>query len=103
MARTGFGKGMCFRLLHTLHHCGLLEKVDASRFRLVSEVRRRRRHRIGYAAQGQDISFSREVHDSLQRAAEAEDIELIVAQQPLSAEGRAQATPSSSCASASIS
>ena len=22
--RTGFGKGMCFRLLHTLHHCGLL-------------------------------------------------------------------------------
>jgi ribose transport system substrate-binding protein len=78
VARTGFGKGMCFRLLHTLHHCGLLEKVDASRFRLVSEVRRRRRHRIGYAAQGQDISFSREVHESLQRAAEAEDIELIV-------------------------
>ena len=76
--RTGFGKGMCFRLLHTLHHCGLLDKVDASRFRLVSEVRRRKRHRIGYAAQGQDISFSREVHASLQRAAEAEDIELIV-------------------------
>ena len=76
--RTGFGKGMCFRLLHTLHHCGLLDKVDASRFRLVSEVRRRKRHRIGYAAQGQDISFSREVHASLQRAAEAEDVELIV-------------------------
>ena len=36
VARTGLGKGMCFRLLHTLHHCGLLEKVDASRFRLVS-------------------------------------------------------------------
>ena len=76
--RTGFGKGMCFRLLHTLHHCGLLDKVDASRFRLVSEVRRRKRHRIGYAAQGQDISFSREVHASLQRAAEAEGVELIV-------------------------
>ena len=78
VARTSFGKGMCFRLLHTLHHCGLLEKVDASRFRLVSEVRRRKRHRIGYAAQGQDISFSREVHASLQRAAEAEDVELII-------------------------
>jgi ribose transport system substrate-binding protein len=76
--RTDLGKGMCFRLLHTLHHCGLIEKVDASRFRLVSEVRRRKRHRIGYAAQGLDISFSREVHDSLQRAAEAEDVELIV-------------------------
>jgi ribose transport system substrate-binding protein len=76
--RTHFGKGMCFRLLHTLHHCGLLEKVDASGYRLVSEIRRRKRHRIGYAAQGQDSSFAREVHLSLQRAAEREDCELIV-------------------------
>lgn len=75
--RTGFGKGTCFRLLHTLHHCGLLEKVDASRYRLVSEIHRRRRHRIGYAAQGQDCSFSREVHTSLQRAAESANVELI--------------------------
>jgi ribose transport system substrate-binding protein len=76
--RTGFGKGMCFRLLHTLHHCGLLEKVDASRYRLVSEMKRRKRFRIGYAGQGQDNSFGREVHESLQRAAEPEDVELIV-------------------------
>src|SRR6266511_1426085 len=76
--RTGFGKGMCFRLLHTLHHCGLLEKVDASRFRLISEIRRRKRYRLGYAGQGQDTSFAREVHASLQRAAEPEDVELIV-------------------------
>src|SRR6266487_3953977 len=76
--RTGFGKGMCFRLLHTLHHCGLLEKVDASRYRLISEIRRRKRYRLGYAGQGQDTSFSHEVHASLQRAAEPEDVELIV-------------------------
>jgi ribose transport system substrate-binding protein len=76
--RTGFGKGMCFRLLHTLHHCGLLEKVDATRYRLLTEIRRRKRYRIGYAAQGQDTSFPREVHASLQRAAEREDVELIV-------------------------
>jgi len=76
--RTGFGKGMCFRLLHTLHHCGLLEKVDASRYRLISEIRRRKRYRLGYAAQGQDTSFAREVHASLLRAAEPEDVELIV-------------------------
>src|SRR6185295_14032091 len=75
--RTGFGKGLCFRLLHTLHHCGLLEKVDESRYRTVSEMRRRRRYRIGYAGQGQDSSFPREVHASLQRAAEREDVELI--------------------------
>jgi ribose transport system substrate-binding protein len=76
--RTGFGKGACFRLLHTLHHCGLVEKVDASGYRLVSEIKRRKRYRLGYAAQGQDSSFPAEVHASLQRAAEAENIELIV-------------------------
>jgi ribose transport system substrate-binding protein len=76
--RTGFGKGACFRLLHTLHHCGLVEKVDASGYRLISEIKRRKRYRLGYAAQGQDSSFAGEVHASLQRAAEAENIELIV-------------------------
>ena len=50
--RTGFSKGMCFRLLHTLHYCGMVEKVDANRYRLTLEMRRRRRYRIGYAAQG---------------------------------------------------
>ena len=76
--RTGFGKGMCFRLLHTLHYCGLLEKVDANRYRLTSELRRRRRYRIGYAAQDEDGSFVREVLGGLKRAAEREDVELIV-------------------------
>jgi ribose transport system substrate-binding protein len=57
--RTGFGKGMAFRLLHTLHHCGFLEKSADSRYRLTSEVRRRRRYGLGYAAQGQDTSFPR--------------------------------------------
>jgi len=41
-------------------------------------VRRRRLYRIGYAAQGQDTSFDREVRLSLARAAEREHIELIV-------------------------
>jgi ribose transport system substrate-binding protein len=76
--RTGFGKGLCFRLLHTLHHCGLVEKVDATRYRLVSPLGRRKRYRLGYAAQGQDSSFAREVRASLERAAEREGIELIV-------------------------
>ncbi len=76
--RSGFGKGMCFRLLHTLHHCGFLEKVDAARYRLVSEPRRRKRFRIGYAAQGQASSFAREVQAGLRSAAEPEDVELIV-------------------------
>ena len=76
--RTGFGKGMCFRLLHTLQHCGFLEKTDASRYRLTSEIRRRRRYRIGYAAQGQDTSFPREVQAGLVAAAERESVDLVI-------------------------
>jgi ribose transport system substrate-binding protein len=76
--RTGFGKGMCFRLLHTLHHCGFVEKVDDRRYRLTAEIHPRRRYRIGYASQGQDSSFPREVHAGLVRAAEREHLELIV-------------------------
>lgn len=77
VARTGFNKGMCFRLLYTLHQCGFLDKVGENHYRLASEVRRRRLYRIGYAAQGQDASFDREVRLSLTRAAEREHIELI--------------------------
>jgi len=76
--RTGLGKGLCFRLLHTLHHCGWLEKVDVHRYRRVYDSGRRNRHRIGYAAQGQDSSFPREVLSSLQRAARQREVELIV-------------------------
>jgi len=78
MDRTGFGKGMCFRLLHTLHHCGFLEKTDGTRYRLTSEIRRRRRFRIGYAAQGQDTSFPREVQAGLVKAAEREAVDLVI-------------------------
>src|ERR1043166_4868810 len=76
--RTGLGKGMCFRLLHTLHHCGFVEKVDDRRYRLTAEIRPRKRYRIGYASQGQDSSFPREVHTGLVRSAEREHLELIV-------------------------
>jgi ribose transport system substrate-binding protein len=75
--RTGYSKGMCFRFLFTLHYCGFLEKTDGGRYRLTAEIRRRRLYRIGYAAQGQDSSFPREVYAGLARAAEREQVELI--------------------------
>jgi ribose transport system substrate-binding protein len=78
VARSGYNKGMCFRLLYTLHQCGFLDKVGENHYRLASEVRRRRLYRIGYAAQGQDTSFDREVRLGLERAAEREHVELIV-------------------------
>jgi ribose transport system substrate-binding protein len=76
--RTGFNKGLCFRLLHTLRSCGLLEKIDESGYRLTSEIHRRKRLRVGYAALGHDSSFQRAVQDSLIWAAKNEEIELIV-------------------------
>jgi ribose transport system substrate-binding protein len=78
MDRTGYAKGMCFRLLYTLRHCGFIEKIDGNRYRLTSEVRRRKQYRIGYASQGQDSSFGEEVNRGLVRAAERERLELIV-------------------------
>src|SRR5258708_29580826 len=56
--RTGLGEGMCFPLLHTLHHCGLLEKVDASLYRLVSPIQRRKPRRLRLAAPGPAPPFS---------------------------------------------
>src|SRR5262249_11850479 len=76
--RTRFTKGLCFRLLYTLHHCGFVEKIDGRRYRLACDVRRRRQYRIGYAAQGQDSSFAREVHAGLLRAASTANLECIV-------------------------
>jgi ribose transport system substrate-binding protein len=77
VARTAFNKGMCFRLLYTLHQCGFLDKVGENRYRLATEVRRRKLYRVGYAAQGQDTSFDRDVRTGLTAAAEREHVELI--------------------------
>lgn len=78
VARTGYNKVMCFRLLYTLHTCGFLEKVGENQYRMISHMRPHRRYRIGYAGHGQDSSFSREVAAGLVRAAESASVELVV-------------------------
>ena len=79
MERSGFSKGMCFRLLYTLHHCGFLERAEGNRYRLTGAVRRRKRYRIGYAAPGgQDASFPGAVLAGLRQAAEREQVELVI-------------------------
>jgi ribose transport system substrate-binding protein len=77
MERTGLGKNLCFRLLHTLRHCGVVEKVDVNRYRLVSGDHRGRRYRIGYADQVVKDGWLRVVNAGLARAAELANIELI--------------------------
>ncbi len=74
---TGLNKGMCFRLLYTLHHCGFIEKTARNQYRLVSGIRPNRSFRIGYAGQGQDTSFPREVLAGLLHAAQDAHVEVV--------------------------
>ena len=34
VTRSGLTKGMCFRLLYTMHECGLLDRVGENQYRL---------------------------------------------------------------------
>jgi ribose transport system substrate-binding protein len=76
-ARSGLPKTMAFRLLYTLEKCGIIEKVGANLYMSSLRPLKQRLCRLGYAAQGTDYQFSREVSASLERAAAAEGIELI--------------------------
>ncbi len=76
-ARSGLPKSMAFRLLYTLERCGLIEKVSENLYRSHVRPFKQKPIRIGYAAQGTDYQFSKEVSTSLQRAMAAEGIELI--------------------------
>lgn len=76
-ARSGLPKTMTFRLLYTLQKCGMIDKVGENLYQSLVRPWKQRLYRVGYAAQGQDTQFAREVSESLQRAAAAEGIELI--------------------------
>ena len=76
--RSGLPKSMSFRLLYTLEKCGMVEKVGENLYLSCLRTFKQKRFRFGYAAQGTEYGFSQEVSESLQRAARADDIELIV-------------------------
>jgi ribose transport system substrate-binding protein len=75
--RSGLPKSMTFRLLYTLERCGMVEKVGENLYRSCLRPFKQKLYRLGYAAQGTDYQFSKEVSTGLQRAAQAEGIELI--------------------------
>ena len=77
VARSGLPKSMAFRLLYTLERCGMIEKVGENLYRSYVRPFRQKPYRLGYAAQGTDYQFSKEISDGLQRAAAAQGIELI--------------------------
>jgi ribose transport system substrate-binding protein len=75
--RSGLPKTMVFRLVYTLEKCGLVEKIGDNLYRSCVRPIRQRLYKFGYAAQGTDYQFSKEVSIGLERAAAAEGIALI--------------------------
>src|SRR4029434_5482527 len=76
--RSGLPKSMAFRLLYTLERCGMVEKVGENLYRSSLRPFKQKLYRLGYAAQGTDYQFSKEVSTSLQRAAAAEGVDINV-------------------------
>jgi ribose transport system substrate-binding protein len=76
-ARCGLPKTMVFRLLYTLEKCGMVDKLGQNLYQSRVRPWKQRLYRLGYAAQGTDYQFSREVSESLKQAALTEGIELI--------------------------
>jgi ribose transport system substrate-binding protein len=76
-SRSGLPKSMAFRLLYTLERCGMVEKVGENLYRSYLRPFKQKLYRLGYAAQGTDYQFSKEIATGLQRASQAEGIELI--------------------------
>ena len=76
-ARSSLPKSMVFRLLYTLERCGMVEKVGENLYRSYVRPFKQKLYRLGYAAQGTDYQFSKEISTGLQRAAAAEGMELI--------------------------
>src|ERR671910_2997939 len=76
-SRSGLPKSMVFRLLYTLERCGMVEKAGENLYRSCMRPFKQKSYRLGYAAQGTDYQFSKEISTGLQRAAASEGIELI--------------------------
>ena len=74
-ARSGLNKGMVFRLLYTLERCGMVEKTGDNQYQSCIRPVKQKRYRLGYAAQGTDYQFSKDVSEGLLHAAAAEGIE----------------------------
>ena len=77
-SRTGLNKATAFRILHTLTQRGLIQRVGEHGYRLAIRPLKRRKYRLGFAGQTTEYDFSRDVADSVARAAKQEGVELLV-------------------------
>lgn len=77
-ARTGMNRSTAFRLLRTLQSRGLIERSRDQEFRSRVGPIKRRRYRIGYAAQSSGFAFARDVTEGILRAAAERNLDLMV-------------------------
>lgn len=77
VARAGLPKVTVYRLLRTLEANGMVEHAGSQGYRSRVKIIEWRPWKIGYAGQSSEFAFSREVTDSLRRAAEVERLTLI--------------------------
>ncbi|GGG62889.1 substrate-binding domain-containing protein [Edaphobacter dinghuensis] len=78
-ARANLHKATAFRLLETLVETRLLERAGKQGYRSSVQMSRTRRFRIGYASQSNLLPFTATVTDSLVVAANAANIDLLIA------------------------
>jgi ribose transport system substrate-binding protein len=77
-SRTGINKVTVYRLLETLVETGLLGRVGRQGYRSQLQPVRARRIRVGYASQSNLLPFTGIVTDSVQSAASAAGIDLML-------------------------
>ena len=77
VARTGINKTTAFRLVRSLQKGSLLEALPPGRYRSTIRPIQLRQLHLGYAAQGSDLMFSREISASITRAADKEKVALL--------------------------
>lgn len=77
-ARLGLSTSTAFRVIDTLCAKGLVERPGRSGYRMAGLFPGERRFRLGYAAQSSEFAFSRTIARSLEQAAKAAGLELLV-------------------------
>ncbi len=76
--RAGLSKATTYRLLVSLESRGFIRRPKPLEYSRAVRLPRTKRYRIGYAAQTSEFAFSREVTESIIRAAANEAIDLVV-------------------------
>lgn len=77
VAKTGLSRTTAFRLLATLVEQDMLERPAKNQYRAINNYSRRTRHRIGYASQSEEFSFSRLVSESIRSRAYEAGVDLL--------------------------